>query len=140
MLKEEIRKFQRSEERKKHIENSEYVKNIILKVRSSVAKIAFKTSRTAARWEVPREAVFHSAWRQVHGCECLCLASVPWKRSALVNNAQAQDGEFHGKLAMPCMMFRETCFAYLPFYHGIILPRITLNFSQNRKFSASLPK
>ena len=33
MLKEEIRKFQRSEERKKHIENSEYVKNIILKVR-----------------------------------------------------------------------------------------------------------
>ena len=32
MLKEEIRKFQRSEERKKHIENSEYVKNILLKV------------------------------------------------------------------------------------------------------------
>ena len=37
VLKEEIRKFQRSEERKKHIENSEYVKNIILKVRSSVS-------------------------------------------------------------------------------------------------------
>ena len=32
VLKEEIRKFQRSEERKKHIENSEYVKNILLKV------------------------------------------------------------------------------------------------------------
>ena len=37
VLKEEIRKFQRSEERKKHIENSEYVKNIILKVRRSVS-------------------------------------------------------------------------------------------------------
>ena len=37
VLKEEIRKFQRSEERKKHIENSEYVKNILLKVRRSVS-------------------------------------------------------------------------------------------------------
>ena len=33
LLKEEIRSYQRSEERKKHIENLEYVKNIILKVR-----------------------------------------------------------------------------------------------------------
>ena len=32
VLKEEIRTYQRSEERKKHIENLEYVKNIILKV------------------------------------------------------------------------------------------------------------
>ena len=32
VLKEEIRSYQRSEERKKHIENLEYVKNIILKV------------------------------------------------------------------------------------------------------------
>ena len=32
LLKEEIRSYQRSEERKKHIENLEYVKNIILKV------------------------------------------------------------------------------------------------------------
>ena len=31
-LKEEIRIYQRSEERHKHIENLEYVKNIILKV------------------------------------------------------------------------------------------------------------
>ena len=50
MLKEEIRKFQRSEERKKHIENSEYVKNIILKVRSSVSKIVFITSQSAASY------------------------------------------------------------------------------------------
>ena len=35
VLKEEIRKFHRAEERKKHIENSEYVKNIILKVRTT---------------------------------------------------------------------------------------------------------
>lgn len=33
VLKEEIRSYQRSEERSKHIENLEYVKNIILKVR-----------------------------------------------------------------------------------------------------------
>ena len=33
VLKEEIRSVQRSEERKKHIDNLEYVKNIILKVR-----------------------------------------------------------------------------------------------------------
>ena len=32
VLKEEIRSFQRSEERSKHIENLEYMKNIILKV------------------------------------------------------------------------------------------------------------
>jgi hypothetical protein len=32
VLKEEIRSYQRSEERSKHIENLEYVKNIILKV------------------------------------------------------------------------------------------------------------
>ena len=31
MLKEEIRTYQRSEERHKHIENLEYVKNVILK-------------------------------------------------------------------------------------------------------------
>ena len=32
VLKEEIRSYQRSEERIKHIENLEYVKNVILKV------------------------------------------------------------------------------------------------------------
>ena len=32
VLKEEIRSYQRSEERSKHIENLEYVKNVILKV------------------------------------------------------------------------------------------------------------
>ena len=32
VLKEEIRKDQRSEERSKHIENLEYVKNVIFKV------------------------------------------------------------------------------------------------------------
>lgn len=32
VLKEEIRSYQRSEERSKHIENLEYVKNIIVKV------------------------------------------------------------------------------------------------------------
>ena len=32
VLKEEIRTYQRSEERHKHIENLEYVKNVILKV------------------------------------------------------------------------------------------------------------
>ncbi len=32
VLKEEIRTYQRAEERKKHIDNLEYVKNIILKV------------------------------------------------------------------------------------------------------------
>ena len=32
VLKEEIRSYQRSEERKKHIENLEYVKNVILQV------------------------------------------------------------------------------------------------------------
>ena len=31
VLKEEIRSYQRSEERSKHIENLEYVKNVILK-------------------------------------------------------------------------------------------------------------
>ena len=34
VLKEEIRTYQRSEERSKHIENLEYVKNVIVKVRS----------------------------------------------------------------------------------------------------------
>ena len=33
VLKEEIRTYQRSEERSKHIENLEYVKNVIIKVR-----------------------------------------------------------------------------------------------------------
>ncbi len=33
LLKEEIRSYQRAEERQKHIENLEYVKNVILKVR-----------------------------------------------------------------------------------------------------------
>lgn len=32
VLKEEIRTYQRAEERKKHIDNLEYVKNVILKV------------------------------------------------------------------------------------------------------------
>ena len=32
VLKEEIRTYQRSEERSKHIENLEYVKNVIIKV------------------------------------------------------------------------------------------------------------
>lgn len=32
VLKEEIRSYRRSEERSKHIENLEYVKNVILKV------------------------------------------------------------------------------------------------------------
>ena len=32
VLKEEIRSYQRSEERSKHIENLEYVKNVIIKV------------------------------------------------------------------------------------------------------------
>lgn len=39
LLKEEIRSYQRSEERKKHIENLEYVKNIILKVSYKIYKI-----------------------------------------------------------------------------------------------------
>jgi hypothetical protein len=33
VLKEEIRSYRRSEERSKHIDNLEYVKNVILKVR-----------------------------------------------------------------------------------------------------------
>ena len=33
IFQEEIRSYRRSEERSKHIENLEYVKNIILKVR-----------------------------------------------------------------------------------------------------------
>ena len=36
VLKEEIRSNQRSEERMKHIENLEYVKNIIFKVKSLI--------------------------------------------------------------------------------------------------------
>ena len=36
VLKEEIRSYQRAEERSKHIENLEYVKNIILKVSEGV--------------------------------------------------------------------------------------------------------
>ena len=40
-LKEEIRIYQRSEERHKHIENLEYVKNIILKVIRINNKIFF---------------------------------------------------------------------------------------------------
>ena len=39
VLKEEIRSYQRAEERHKHIENLEYVKNIILKVGGSVCHV-----------------------------------------------------------------------------------------------------
>ena len=39
VLKEEIRSNQRSEERMKHIENLEYVKNIIFKVKSPLRNI-----------------------------------------------------------------------------------------------------
>ena len=39
VLKEEIRSNQRSEERMKHIENLEYVKNIIFKVKSPLCNI-----------------------------------------------------------------------------------------------------
>ena len=37
VLKEEIRSYQRAEERSKHIENLEYVKNIILKVSEAIS-------------------------------------------------------------------------------------------------------
>ena len=42
-LKEEIRRTERAEERQKHIENLEYLKNVVLKV-SSTIKVNFKNS------------------------------------------------------------------------------------------------
>ena len=44
VLKEEIRSYQRSEERSKHIENLEYVKNVILKVSTLCSDPKFKKS------------------------------------------------------------------------------------------------
>ena len=40
-LKEEIRRSERSEERQKHIENLEYLKNVVLKVRNSISALFF---------------------------------------------------------------------------------------------------
>jgi hypothetical protein len=37
-LKEEIRRSERSEERQKHIENLEYLKNVVLKVRNPISQ------------------------------------------------------------------------------------------------------
>jgi hypothetical protein len=42
VLKEEIRSYQRSEERRKHIENLEYVKNIIVKVSAEAKSKLFR--------------------------------------------------------------------------------------------------
>ena len=56
VLKEEIRSYQRSEERIKHIENLEYVKNVILKVLyySSVFYLVPKNFRS--------ESQLHMMW------------------------------------------------------------------------------
>ena len=44
-LKEEIRRTQRSEERQKHIENLEYLKNVVLKVNHFYFQLLFEKSK-----------------------------------------------------------------------------------------------
>ena len=58
VLKEEIRSYQRSEERIKHIENLEYVKNVILKVLhySSVFYLVPKNFRSESQLHMTRPA------------------------------------------------------------------------------------
>ena len=60
VLKEEIRSYQRSEERIKHIENLEYVKNVILKVlyNSSVFYLVPKNFRSESQLRMTRPQIY----------------------------------------------------------------------------------
>ena len=60
VLKEEIRSYQRSEERIKHIENLEYVKNVILKVLyySSVFYLVPKNFRSESQLHMTRLQIY----------------------------------------------------------------------------------
>ena len=60
VLKEEIRSYQRSEERIKHIENLEYVKNVILKVLyySSVFYLVPKNFRSESQLHMTRPKIY----------------------------------------------------------------------------------
>ena len=60
VLKEEIRSYQRSEERIKHIENLEYVKNVILKVLyySSVFYLVPKNFRSERQLHMTRPQIY----------------------------------------------------------------------------------
>ena len=60
VLKEEIRSYQRSEERIKHIENLEYVKNVILKVLyySSVFYLVPKNFRSESQLHITRPQIY----------------------------------------------------------------------------------
>ena len=60
VLKEEIRSYQRSEERIKHIENLEYVKNVILKVLhySSVFYLVPKNFRSESQLHMTRPQIY----------------------------------------------------------------------------------